>query len=139
MPYLPTTATYKPPHSPPPNSVPIQVHLLPTSRIHALFILVITTPAVLIAVEGLPSYQQDIPCQLLVQLLHHVALAQLQHYRACPDDLPTSFGLPFCTTLSLLPGLILNLLVSHSFHHYLEELSTNVLHPAFAEIFLSLI
>ena len=85
-----------------------------------------------------PTYQQDVPCQLLVQLLHHITLTQLQHFRACPDDLPTSFGLPLHTTLSLLPGPILNLLVSHSFHCYLEELPTNILHPAFTEIFLSL-
>ena len=138
MPYLPTTPSYKPPHLPPPNSVPIQIHLLPTSCIHTFFILAVTTPVILIAIKGLPSYQQDIPCQLLVQLLHHVALTQLQHFRVCPDDLPTSFGLPLHTTLSLLPGPILDLLVFHFFHHYLEELPTNVLHPTFAEIFLSL-
>ena len=138
MPYLPVTPSYKPPRLPPPDSVPIQVHLLPTSHIHALFILVIATPAILIAVEGLSSYQQDVPCQLLVQLLHHVTLAQLQHFRACPDNLPTLFGLPLRTTLFLLPGPILDLLVSHSFHCYLEELPTDVLHPTFAEIFLSL-
>ena len=138
MPYLPVTPSYKPPHLPLPDSVPIQIRLLPTSCIHTLFILAVATPAILIAVKGLPSYQQDVPCQLLVQLLHHVALAQLQHFRTCPDDLPTSFGLPLRTTLSLLPGPILDLLVSHSFHHYLEELPTDVLHPAFIEIFLSL-
>ena len=138
MPYLLTTSTYEPPHLPLPDSVSIQTCLLPTSCIHALFILVVTTPAILIVIEGLPSYQQDVPCQLLVQLLHHVALAQLQHFRVCPDDPPASFGLPLCTTLSLLPGLILNLLISHSFHCYLEELSTNILHPTFSEIFLSL-
>ena len=138
MPYLPVTPSYKPPRSPPPDSVPIQIHLLPMSHIHTLFILVIATPAILITVEGLSSYQQDIPCQLLVQLLHHIALAQLQHFRACPDNLPTLFGLPLRTTLSLLPGLILDLLVSHSFHRYLEELPTNILYPAFTEIFLSL-
>ena len=102
MPYLPTTPSYKPPHSPPPNSVPTQIHLLPTFCIHTLFILIITTPAILITVEGLSLYQQDIPCQLLVQLLHHVALAQLQHFRACPDDLPILFGLPLHTTLSVM-------------------------------------
>ena len=139
MPYLPVTPSYEPLRSPPPDSVPIQVCLLPMSCIHTLkFILVIATPAILITIERLSSHQQDVPCQLLIQLLHHIALTQLQHFRACPDDLPTSFGLPLCTTLSLLPGPVLDLLVSHSFHRYLEELPTNILHPAFTEIFLSL-
>ena len=66
MPYLLTTPTYEPPHLPLLDSVPIQICLLPTSHIHALFILVVTTPIILITVKGLPSYQQDIPCQLLV-------------------------------------------------------------------------
>ena len=138
MPYLPVTPSYEPPCLPLPDSVPIQVHLLPMSHIHTLFILVITTPAILIAIKGLSSYQQDVPCQLLVQLLHHVALTQLQHFRVCPDNLPTSFGLPLRTTLSLLPGPVLNLLVSHSFYCYLEELPTDILHPTFTKVFLSL-
>ena len=136
--YLLTSSTYKPSHTPLPHSQPIRITLLSMSQIYALYTLVIATSAILIAVEGLPSYQQDVPCQLLVQLLHHVTLTQLQHFRACPNNLPTSFGLPLHTTLSLLPGPILDLLLSHSFHHYLKELPTNILHPAFTEIFLSL-
>ena len=138
MPYLPTTSTYEPSHTPPSDSQPIQYSLLPTSRIHALYTLIIASPAILVAVEGLPSYQTDIACQLLVQLLHHVALAQIQHFQACPSDLPDVFGLPLRTTLSLLPGPILKLLHTHSFHHYLEELPSEVLYPAFRQVYLSL-
>ena len=108
------------------------------SRIFALYTLIIASPTILIAVEGLPSYQTNITCQLLVQLLHHVALAQIQHFRACPSDLPDVFGLPLRTTLSLLPGPILELLHANSFHHYLEELPSEVLYPAFQQVYLSL-
>ena len=65
-------------------------------------------------------------------------LAQIQHFRACPDDLPDAFGLPLHTTLSLLPGPVLELLHSHSFHCYLEELPSNVLYLAFHKIYLFL-
>ena len=108
------------------------------SRVYALYTLIIATPAILITVKGLPSYQTDITCQLLIQLLHHIALTQIQHFRACPDDLPSIFGLPLCTTLSLLPGPVLELLHTHSFYHYLEELPVNVLYPTFRQIYLSL-
>ena len=84
------------------------------------------------------SYQVDITCQLLVQLLHHITLVQIQHFRVCPDDLPNTFGLLLRTTLSLLPGPILELLPTHSFYHYLEELPSNVLYPAFHQVYLSL-
>ena len=138
MPYLPTTPAYEPSHMPPSNTQLIRFSLLPTSRIFALYTLVIATPAILIAVEALPSYQADLPCQLLVQLLHHVALTQIQHFRACPNDLPDIFGLPLHTTLSLLPGPILELLHSHFFYHFLEELPSKVLYPAFLQVYLSL-
>ena len=138
MPYLPTTSTYEPSHTPPSDSQPVQFSLLPTSRIYALYTLIISSPTILIAVEGLSSYQIDITCQLLVQLLHHVALAQIQHFRACPSNLPDVFGLPLRTTLSLLPGPILELLHANSFHRYLEELPSEVLYPAFRQVYLSL-
>ena len=138
MSYLPTSPTYKPSHTPLPHSQPIQIALLLMSRIYTLYTLVIATPAILIAVEGLPSYQTDITCQLLVQLLHHIALAQIQHFRACPDNLPNVFGLPLHTTLSLLPGPVLELLHTHSFYHYLEELPIDILYPAFCQIYLTL-
>ena len=38
MPYLPTSPTYEPSHSPPPSSQPILIYSLPTSCIHALYI-----------------------------------------------------------------------------------------------------
>ena len=116
---------------PPPDSQPIRFFLLPTSGIYTLFTLVVTSPAILIAIEGLPGYQTDLTCQLLVQLLHLVALAQIQHFRACPNDLPDGLGLLLRATLSLLVGPILELLHTHSFHCHLEELSSEVLYPAF--------
>ena len=67
--YFPTPSSYKPFHMPLSNSQPIQVALLSTSQVYTLYTLIITTPAILIAVKGLPSYQVDITCQLLVQLL----------------------------------------------------------------------
>ena len=139
MSYLLTSSTYEPSHTPPSHSQPIQVTLLSMSQVYALYTLVIATPAILIAVKGLPNYQTNITCQLLVQLLHHIALAQIQHFRACLDDLPNVFGLPLCTTLSLLPGPVLKLLHTHSFYCYLEELLVNILYPAFCQIYLSLI
>ena len=48
------------------------------------------------------------------------------------------FGLPLHTTLSLLPEPILDLLVFHFFHSYLEELPTEILHSTFVKVFLSL-
>ena len=104
----------------------------------SLYTLVITTPSILIAIEGLPSYQADITCQLLVQLLHHITLTQIQHFRACPDNLPNVFGLPLHTTLSLLLGPVLKLLHTHSFYHCLEELPSNVLYLAFCQVYLYL-
>ena len=125
------------PH-PPPNSQPIRVSLLSTSRIHTLYTLIIATSFILIVVEGLSSYQADITCQLLVQLLHYIAFAQVQHFRACPDDLPNIFGLPLHTTLSLLLGPFLKLLHTHSFYHYLEELPSNILYSTFHQVYLFL-
>ena len=138
MPYFPTSPSYKPSHMPPPNSQPIRITLLSMSWIHALYTLITATPAILLAIKELSNYQASITCQLLVQLLHHVALTQIQHFRACPDNLPNVFGLPLHTTLSLLPGLILELLHTHSFYHYLEELPSVILYPAFHQIYLSL-
>ena len=56
MSYLLTSPSYKPSHMPLPNSQPIWITLLSMSRVYALYILVIATPAILIAVKGLPSY-----------------------------------------------------------------------------------
>ena len=138
MPYLPTPRTHKPSHMPPPDSQLIRFSLLPTSGIYTLFTLVVASPAILIAIEGLPSYQTNLTCQLLVQLLHLVSIAQIQHFRACPNDLPSNLGLPLRTTLSLLVGPILKLLHTHSFHRYLEELLSEVLFPAFQQVYLTL-
>ena len=138
MPYLTTSCTHEPSHTPPSESQPIRFALLPTSGIYTLFTLVVASPIILIAVEGLPSYQADITCQLLVQLLHLISLAQIQHFRACPNDLPDHLGLPLRATLSLLVGPVLELLHTHSFHHYLEELPSEVLFPAFQQVYRTL-
>ena len=138
MPYLTASRTHKPSHTPPSDSQPIWFELLPTSGIYTLFTLVVASPAILITVEGLPGYQADITCQLLVQLLLLVSLAQIQHFRACPNDLPNNLGLPLRATLSLLVGPILELLHTHSFHRHLEELPSEVLFPAFQQVYLTL-
>ena len=138
MPYLSTSHTHEPSSTPPPDSQPIRFFLLLTSGIHILYTLIVTSPAILIAVEGLPEYQTDITCQLLVQLLHLIALAQIQHFRACPQDLPSGLGLPLRATLSLLMGPILELLHTHSFQHHLEELPSEILYPAFRQVYLTL-
>ena len=138
MPYLTTSHTHEPSYTPPSNSEPIQFSLLPTSGIYTLFTLVVASPAILIAVEGLPGYQADLTCQLLVQLLHLVSLTQIQHFRACPNDLPSNLGLPLHATLSLLVGPILELLHTHSFHRHLEELPSAVLFPAFQQVYHTL-
>ena len=138
MPYLSTSRTHKPSHTPPPNSQPIRFALLPTSGIYTLYTLVVASPAILIAIEGLPGYQIDLTCQLLVQLLHFVALAQIQHFHACPNDLPNNLGLLLRITLSLLVGPILELLHANSFHRHLEELPREVLYPAFQQVYLTL-
>ena len=138
MPYLMTSHTHEPSHTPPSDSQPIQFELLPTSGIYILFTLVVASPAILIAVEELPGYQADITCQLLVQLLHLVSLAQIQHFRACPNDLPSNLGLPLRATLSLLIRPILELLHTHSFHRHLEELLSEVLFPAFQQVYRTL-
>ena len=92
MPYLSTSHTHEPSSTPLTDSQPIRFSLLPTSGIYTLYTIVIAFPAILIAVKGLPEYQTDITCQLLVQLLHLVALTQIQHFRACPQDLPSEIG-----------------------------------------------
>ena len=138
MPYLTTSHTHEPSHMPPSNSQPIQFSLLPTSGIYTLFTLVVASPIILIAIKGLPSYQADLTCQLLIQLLHLISLAQIQHFRACPNDLPSNLGLPLRTTLSLLVGPILELLHTHSFHHYLEELLSEILFPVFQQVYHTL-
>ena len=138
MPYLSTSRTHKPSTTPPPNSQPIRFYLLPTSGIYTLYTLIVASPTILIAIEGLPEYQTDITCQLLVQLLHLVALTQIQHFYACPNNLPSGLGLPLHTTLSLLIRPILELLHTYSFHHHLEELPSKVLYPAFQQVYLTL-
>ena len=138
MPYLSTSCTHKPSSTPPPNSQPIRFSLLPTSGIYTLYTLVVASPIILIAVKGLPEYQTDITCQLLVQLLHLVALAQIQHFQACLQDLPSGLGLPLRATLSLLVGPILELLHTHSFQRHLEELPSKVLYPAFLQVYHTL-
>ena len=131
MPFLSTSRTHEPSFTPPLASRPIRFPLLPTSALYTLYTLVVASPTILIAVEGLPNYQTDLTCQLLVQILHLVALAQIQHFRACPNDLPDNVGLPLRATLSLLVGPILELLHTHSFHRHLEELPSKTLYPAF--------
>ena len=138
MPYLSTSRTHEPSHMPPPNSQPIRFSLLPTSGIYTLYTFIVSSSAILITVEGLPEYQTNLTCQLLIQLLHLVALAQIQHFRACPNNLPNNLGLPLHTTLSLLVGPILELLHTHSFHHHLEELPGEVLYPAFRQVYVTL-
>ena len=138
MPYLATSRTHEPSYTPPSNSQLIRFELLPTSGIYTLFTLIVASPAILIAVEGLPGYQANITCQLLVQLLHLVSLAQIQHFRACPNDLPSNLGLPLRATLSLLVGPILELLHTHSFHCHLEELLSEVLFPVFQQVYRTL-
>ena len=80
MPYLSTSHTHEPFHMPPSDSQPIRFLLLPTSGIYTLYTLVVASPTILIAIKGLPSYQADLTCQFLVQLLHLVSLAQIQHF-----------------------------------------------------------
>ena len=138
MPYLSTSHTHEPSHTPPPDSQPIRFSLLPTSGLYTLYTLVVSSLAILIAVEGLPGYQTDLTCQLLIQLLHLVALAQIQHFRACPNDLPSNLGLPLRATLTLLVGPILELLHTYSFHRHLEELPSEILYPAFRQVYLTL-
>ena len=138
MPYLSTSRTHEPSSTPPPDSQPIRFSLLPTSGIYTLYTIVVASPAILIAIEGLPGYQTDITCQLLVQLLHLVALAQIQHFRACPQDLPSGLGLLLRSTLSLLVGPTLSLLHIHSFQRHLEELPSEVLYPAFLQVYRTL-
>ena len=138
MPYLSTSRTHEPSHTPLPDSQLIRFSLLPTSGIYTLYTLIATSPAILIAVERLPGYQTDLTCQLLVQLLHLTALAQIQHFCACPNNLPDSLGLLLCATLSLLVGPILELLHTYSFHRHLEELPSEVLYPAFRQVYLTL-
>ena len=128
MPYLSTSHAHEPSHTPPPDSQLIRFSLLPTSGIYTLYTLVISSPTILIAVEGLPGYQTNFTCQLLVQLLHLVTLAQIQHFCVCPNDLPNNLGLLLRTTLSLLMGPILELLHTHSFHCHLEELPSEILY-----------
>ena len=138
MPFLSTSRTHEPSHMPPLASQPIRFSLLPTSALYTLYTLVIASLAILIAVEGLPNYQTNLTCQLLVQILHLVALTQIQHFRACPNDLPDNVGLPLRATLSLLMGPILELLHTHSFHRHLEELPSEVLYPAFQQVYITL-
>ena len=138
MPYLTTSRTHEPSYMPPPDSQPIWFALLPTSGIYTLFTLIVASPTILITVEGLPSYQANLTCQLLMQLLHLISLAQIQHFQACPNDLPSNLGLPLRTTLFLLVGPILKLLHTHSFHRYLEELLREVLFPAFQQVYRTL-
>ena len=138
MPYLSTSCTHEPSNTPLPNSQLIRFSLLPTPGIYTLYTLVIASPTILIAIEGLPEYQTDITCQLLVQLLHLVALAQIQHFHACPNDIPSGLGLPLCATLSLLVGPILELLHTHSFQRHLEERPSEILYPAFQQVYLTL-
>ena len=138
MPYLSTSRTHEPSCTPPTDSQPIRFSLLPTSGIYTLYTIVVASPAILIAIEGLPGYQTDITCQLLVQLLHLVALAQIQHFCACPQDLPSGLGLPLRATLSLLMGPILELLHTHSFQCHLEELPSEILYPAFLQVYRTL-
>ena len=138
MPYLSTSRTHEPSSTPPPDSQPIRFSLLPTSGIYTLYTIIVASPTILIAIEGLPGYQTDITCQLLVQLLHLIALAQIQHFRACPQDLPSGLGLPLRSTLSLLMGPTLELLHIHSFQRHLEELPSEVLYPAFLQVYRTL-
>ena len=138
MQHLLTSCTHEPSHTPPSNSQPIRFSLLPTSGIYTLYTLVVASPTILLAIEGLPGYQTDLTCQLLIQLLHLVALTQIQHFHACPNDLPNNLGLLLHTTLSLLMGPILKLLHTHSFHCHLEELPSEVLYPVFRQVYLTL-
>ena len=138
MPYLSTSHTQEPSHTPLPDSQLIRFSLLPTSGLYTLYTLVVSSLAILIAVEGLPGYQTDLTCQLLIQLLHLVALAQIQHFRACPNNLPSDLGLPLRATLPLLVGPILELLHTYSFHRHLEELPSEILYPAFRQVYLTL-
>ena len=138
MSFLSTSRTHEPSLTPPSNSEPIRFSRLPTSGIYTLFTLVVASPVILIAVEGLPGYQADITCQLLVQLLHLVSLMQIQHFRACPNDLPSNLGLPLRATLSLLVRPFLELLHTHSFHRHLEELPSEVLFPTFLQVYHTL-
>ena len=103
MSYLPTSSTYKPSHTPLPHSQPIWIALLSTSRVYALYTLVIATPAILITVEGLSSYQTDVTCQLLVQLLHHIVLQNSCLYMIYPtfSSPPTEHPISPSTNSSL--------------------------------------
>ena len=138
MPFLSTSRTHEPSHTPPLASQPIIFPLLPTSALYTLYTLVVASLTILIAVEGLPNYQTDLTCQLLVQILHLIALTQIQHFRACPNDLPDNVGLPLRATLSLLMGPVLKLLHTHSFHHHLEQLPSEILYPAFRQVYITL-
>ena len=114
------------------TNLPIRPHPTLCPSRSATFPCLISTPSLS---SSLPPQPFSSPSKDSPPINKISPVVQLQHFQACPDDLPASFGLSLRITLSLLPGPILDLLVSHSFHHYLEELPMNVLYPAFSEIF----
>ena len=104
---------------------------LPTHATHLLYAAVLDTPHVLVLLEGNKLFEEDSITHELIHLFHGVARAQ--RLQALGEH-----NTPLCFALDALPTHILNILYSHGFRTFIEELEPCIIYPIFHRIYLSL-
>ena len=110
-----------------------QVYLsfLPTHATHLLYAAVLDTPHVLVLLEENELFEEDSITHELIHLFHGVA--QAQRLQALGEH-----NAPLRFALDALPTHILNVLHSHRFGTFIEELEPRIIYPIFHRIYLSL-
>ena len=98
---------------------------------HLLYTAVLNTPHVLILLEENELFEEDSITHELIRLFHGIARAQ--RLQALGEH-----NAPLRFALDALPTHILNILHSHRFGTFIEELEPRIIYPIFRRIYLSL-
>ena len=98
---------------------------------HLLYAAILNTPHILVLLEENKLFEEDSITHELIRLFHGVARAQ------CLQALG-EHNAPLRFALDALPTHILNILHSHGFGTFFEELEPHIIYPIFRRIYLSL-
>ena len=118
------------------SSSPFQCHhvypsLLPTHAIHLLYTIVLDSPHLFLLLENDPLYEDDTITHELICLFHGISRAQCLQLTSENDT-----SLHFI--LDVLPTHVLNILHSHGFGTFIENIESHNIYPIFHHIYLSL-
>ena len=89
------------------------------------------SPHLLLLLKNNPLYEDDIIIHELICLFHGISHAQCLQLASGNDT-------SLCFTLDILPTHVLNILHSHGFGTFIENIESHIIYPVFCHIYLSL-